>query len=403
MPAPVICESRANIAKTRGTLYPDWISTMPRKADNHNWENFLGRRPLESDAARLQAHHEGKTVLVTGAGGSIGSALALKIASSAPQLVLLLENNEHNLYQIQTELARLAYGAPFVSILGDIADRPLLDTVLAQYRPDIIYHAAAFKHVPLMEANPLAAVQNNALGTHALAHALAHHGAGRLLMISTDKAVDPQNVMGASKRLAEIILQTMGNENTRMNCIRLGNVLGSQGSVGQLFLQQISRGGPVTITNPEATRYFLTLEEAVGLVLTGAALDSSNSVWVTEPGPPHRILALAEYLIHSAGLTPFDDIPIAFTGLRPGDKLAEQMVSKSETVEPGPFSGLQRVQGPPMSQAEMEGAVSELREVLKTRNLPALTKSLCRIIPEYQPSEGLLELTRDSAYGTKGA
>ncbi len=222
-----------------------------------------------------------------------------------------MKNNEHNLYQIQTELARLAYGAPFVSILGDIADRPLLDTILAQYRPDIIYHAAAFKHVPLMEANPLAAVQNNALGTYVLVHAIAHQGAGKLIMISTDKAVDPQSVMGASKRLAEIILQTVGNENARMNCVRLGNVLGSQGSVGQLFLQQISRGGPVTITNPEVARYFVTIEEAVGLVLSGAALNSSNSVCVPEPVPAHRILALAEYLIHSAGLTPFDDIPIS--------------------------------------------------------------------------------------------
>ena len=368
---------------------------MPRKTDNHDWEKFLGRRSLERDVAKVQAAHEGKTILLTGAGGSIGSALALKIAASGPQLVLLLENCEQNLYQIHTELNRLAYAAPFISILGDITDRPLLDTIFAQHHPEVVYHAAAFKHVPLMEANPLAAVRNNSLGTYALAQAVADHGAEKLIMISTDKAVDPRSVMGASKRLAELILLALGNEKTRMNSIRLGNVLGSQGSVGLLFLQQISRGGPVTVTHPDVGRYFLTLGETVGLVLASGALESSGGIWVPEIGPPLKVLNLAEHLIRNASLTPGDDVPIAFMGLRAGDKMVEQLVSTHESMENGTVGGLHRVAGPQLSLADLETALAELTEILRRRDLPALIQALCGIIPEYQPSAGLLELLKD--------
>jgi FlaA1/EpsC-like NDP-sugar epimerase len=368
---------------------------MPRKTDNHDWEKFLGRRSIEWDVAKAQAAHEGKTILLTGAGGSIGSALALRIAASAPRLVLLLENCEQNLYQIHTELNHLAYGAPFVSILGDIADRPLLDAIFAQHHPEIVYHAAAFKHVPLMEANPLAAVRNNSLGTYALAQAVADHGAEKLIMISTDKAVDPHSVMGASKRLAELVLLALGNEKTRMNSIRLGNVLGSQGSVGLLFLQQISRGGPVTVTHPAVGRYFLTLGETVGLVLASGALESSGGIWVPEIGPPLKVLNLAEHLIRNAGFTPVDDIPIAFIGLRAGDKMVEQLVSTHEAMENGAVNGLHRVSGPQLSLADLETAVAELTEILRGRDLPALIQALCGVIPEYQPSAGLLELLKD--------
>jgi FlaA1/EpsC-like NDP-sugar epimerase len=376
---------------------------MPRKTDNHDWEKFLGRRHMEWDVARVQAAHEGKTILLTGAGGSIGSALAMRIAASGPRLVLLLESCEQNLHQIHTELNRLAYGAPYISILGDIADRPLLDAILVQHHPEIVYHAAAFKHVPLMEANPLAAILNNALGTHALAQAVAHHGAEKLIMISTDKAVDPQSVRGVSKRVAELMLMALSNETTRMNSIRLGNVLGSQGSVGLLFLQQISRGGPVTVTHPEVRRYFLTLDETVGLVLAGAALDSSGGIWVPELGPPLKVLDLAEHLIRNAGFAPVDDIPIAFIGLRPGDKMVERLVSTRESMENGSVCGLHRVTGPQLSLGDLETALAELTEILRRRDLPALIRALCRIVPEYQPSAGLLELLQDPQIRTPHA
>jgi FlaA1/EpsC-like NDP-sugar epimerase len=319
--------------------------------------------------------------------------LALRIAASNPRLVLLLESCEQNLYQVHTELTRLAYGAPFISILGDIADRPLLDAILAQHRPEIIYHAAALKHVPLMEANPLAAIQNNALGTFTLANAIADHGVQKLIMISTDKAVDPHSVMGVSKRLAELVLLAMSTESTRMNSVRLGNVLGSQGSVGLLFLQQIGHGGPVTVTHPDVRRYFLTLSEAVGFILTGATLDASD-VWIPDLGSRLKVLHLAEHLIRNAGFKPVDDIPVAFIGLRAGDKLVEQLTSARESTQNGAIHGLHRVVGLQPSRRDLEAALTELREILQTRDLAALIQALRRIVPEYQPSAGLVELAQ---------
>ena len=212
---------------------------MPREFDNYDWGTFLTRRSIESDEAKFQAAIAGKTILLTGAGGSIGSALALKLATSGPRLLLLLESSEHNLYQIHSDLNGVAHGAPHIPILGDIADCALMNEIFAQHGPQVVFHAAAFKHVPLIEANPLAAIRNNALGTYALAKSVARHAAEKLIMISTDKAVNPHSVMGVSKRVAELVLMALGTGKTRMNSVRLGNVLGSRGSVGLLFLQQI--------------------------------------------------------------------------------------------------------------------------------------------------------------------
>jgi len=376
---------------------------MPREPDNHDWETFLGRRYIEGDVSKSQAANAGKTILLTGAGGSIGSALAMRIAASGPRLVLLLESSEQSLYQIHSDLNGLARGAPHIPILGDIADRPLMDAIFAQHRPEIVYHAAAFKHVPLMEANPLAAIRNNALGTFALAKTVAQHAAEKLIMISTDKVVNPRSVMGVSKRVAELVLMALSNEKTRMNSVRLGNVLGSRGSVGLLFLQQISRGGPVTVTHPEVRRYFLTLRETVGLVLTAASLDSCGRIWVPELGPPLKILDLAEHLIRNAGLTPGDDIPIAFIGLRAGDKMAEQLVSTRESRENGAICGLRRVTGLPLSPGDLETAIAELAESSRRRDLAALIRVLRSIVPEYQPSAALLELSTDSEIKTNHA
>ena len=367
---------------------------MPRQADQHDWETFLARDHIEGDAARLRAAHEGKTILLTGAGGSIGSALAMRIAGFGPRRLLLLESSEHNLYQIHSELDR--WGAPHVPILGDIANRPLLDAVFARHHPEMVYHAAAFKHVPLMEANPLAAIRNNALGTYALAQAVACHGAERLIMISTDKAVDPHSVMGVSKRVAELVLMALATGKTRMDSIRLGNVLGSQGSVGLLFLQQISRGGPVTVTHPEARRYFLTLQETEDLVLTGGTLDPSGGIWVPELGPPLKVLDLAEHLIRNAGLRPGVDIPITFIGLRPGDKMTENLVSALESKEEVTPTGLQRTRCQRSPRENLETTLAELSEILRRRDLAELIRALRRIIPEYQPSDALLELAADS-------
>jgi FlaA1/EpsC-like NDP-sugar epimerase len=357
---------------------------------------FLGRRPIEGDVTKFQAAMAGKTILLTGAGGSIGSALAMRIVACGPRLVLLLESSEQNLYQIHTDLNGLAHKAPHIPILGDIADRPLLDAIFAQHRPEVVYHAAAFKHVPLMEANPLAAIRNNALGTYALAKAGAFYEAEKLIMISTDKAVNPQSVMGASKRVAELVLMALSNGKTHMNSVRLGNVLGSRGSVGLLFLQQISRGGPVTVTHPEVRRFFLTLGETVEIVLTSASLDLCGGILVPELGAPCKILDLAEHLIRHAGLTPGDDIPITFIGLRPGDKMMEQLVSTRETKEAQAHCELHEVRGPRLPLGDLEAAMAELAECSRRRDLAGLIRVLRRIVPEYQPSSALLALSTDA-------
>jgi FlaA1/EpsC-like NDP-sugar epimerase len=367
---------------------------MPPHADHHAWETFLARPQIAADPATLRAAHEGKAILLTGAGGSIGSALAMRIAGFSPRRLVLLESCEDNLYQIHSELDRRA--APHLPILGDIADRPLLDAIFTRHRPEIVYHAAAFKHVPLMEENPLAAVRNNALGTWTLTQAAACHGAGRLVMISTDKAVDPQSVMGASKRVAELVLTALGTEKTRMNSVRLGNVLGSQGSVGLLFLEQIRRGGPVTVTHPEVRRYFVTQRETEDLVLTGATLDSPGGVWVPDLGSPLKVLDLAEHLIRHAGLRPGVDIPVAFIGLRPGDKMTENLVSSRETKEKVTGCALQRTRYQNCSRENLGKALENLTEILRRRDLADLLRALARIVPEYQPSAALVELAAAS-------
>lgn len=282
---------------------------MGRPQDGFNWGDFL-RRPLrEAGVVRLSAANAGKTILLTGAGGSIGSALARAILASGPRLLLLLDHSEHNLHHIHTELAAISGGAPSIPILGDVCDDALLANIFAAHRPDTVYHAAAFKHVPLMETNPLAAVRNNALGTYKLATAAIEHRLPHLIMVSTDKAVNPHSVMGASKRIAELILLALSHQGTPMRAVRLGNVLGSQGSVVPRFLQQIVQGGPVTVTHPEVSRYFLTLLESVEVILQVASLEDGGGIFLPELGQPVKILDLAGYLIRNAGfVSPEDEI-----------------------------------------------------------------------------------------------
>ncbi|MGH9712534.1 MAG: polysaccharide biosynthesis protein [Candidatus Acidiferrales bacterium] len=331
--------------------------------------------------------NSGKTVLLTGAGGWIGSALAKALIAANPRLLILIDHSEQNLHQIQSELAAIPNCAPTVAILGDICDGPLLAELFQTHGPQIIYHAAAFKHVPLMEANAIAAVRNNAIGTARLAEVAHRNETEKLILISTDKAVNPCSVMGVSKRVAELALGRWATGRCEMKAVRLGNVLASHGSVVPLFLEQISRGGPVTVTHPDVSRYFLTLNEAVDLVLSAADIDNGNCIYIPELGEPIKILDLARQLILHAGREPEKEIPIVFVGLRPGDKMTEELAFASETIGPTVDARLLRVPNNRVVPEEFDPAISELEGNVRRRDVAALTQTLRCMVPEYQPGE----------------
>ena len=363
---------------------------MHREFRGNHWESLLRRPHLATSASARSETNSGRTILLTGAGGGIGSALAKTLVTCDPRLLILLDHSEQNLHQVQMELAALRGVPPQIAILGNISDGALVGEIFERHRPEIVYHAAAFKQVPLMEANPLAAVRNNVLGTCRLAEACVEHQAAQLVLISTDKAVNPQSVMGVSKRVAELALLRWSGARTQMKIVRLGNVLGSQGSVVPLFREQIARGGPVTVTHPDVERYLLTLREAVDLILAAASLETEGSIFVPELGAPVKILDLARHMIRTAGFEPETELPIVFTGLRPGDKMTEEMVSAGETSEPSTDRRLRRVSSAGISAERFDGAIAELGESVEQRDAVLLLEVLCRIVPEYRPSETLL-------------
>ena len=300
-------------------------------------EDLLGREPVQLDEAGIGVTLRDKTVLITGAGGSIGSELCRQVARYAPARLVLYELSEFNLYSIEQELDEAFPHLPLVRLIGDVKDLAHLRHTFEKWRPQVVFHAAAFKHVPLMEeeGNAWAALRNNTLGTYHAALAAAETGAERFVLISTDKAVNPTNVMGATKRAAEMVVSQMAAQHrgTRFIAVRFGNVLGSSGSVIPKFKEQIERGGPVTVTHPEIIRYFMTIPEAARLVLQAAAIGESGQVLVLDMGEPVKIVDLARDLIRMAGHTP-EEIPIEFTGLRPGEKLYEELLADADTTLP---------------------------------------------------------------------
>jgi FlaA1/EpsC-like NDP-sugar epimerase len=337
----------------------------------------------------------GKTILVTGAGGSIGSALVQSLVSTNPRFLILLDHSEQNLHEINLQLAA-ASKSSYAAILGDILDGHLMSEIFDRYRPQTICHAAAYKHVPLMEANPIAVTRNNAIGTWELAKMAARFGTERLLMISSDKAVNPRSIMGASKRVAELALLRLSNPNTKMNAVRLGNVLGSVGSIGPLFRQQIQSGGPVTVTHPEATRYFLMLSETIELIMAAAAIHDSGSIFIPKISEPVKILDFAARMIRDAGLETPRDIEIVLTGLRPGDKLEEDLVYANEAREPSSDERLYRAVGPEYDSQALDAALQVISDSCEKRNLTAMLGALTKLVPEYQPSETLVALLNPS-------
>ncbi len=361
-------------------------------------ERLLDRPPISIDAVSIGSEISGRVVLVTGAGGSLGSALSRRVVSFAPKRLLLLEGAENNLFELELELTEKGADLPITPILGDVCDELLLDEIFAAYRPQIVFHAAAFKHVPLLERHPLAAVRNNVLGAYKLAKRALRYGARSLVMISTDKAVNPASVAGVSKRLSELILLAMNSGWARLTSVRLCNVIGSRGSVIPRFIAQISRGGPITVTHPNASRYFLRLSEAVDLILAAAPLGVGGDILVPDPGRPIRIIELVEKLIRLAGLMPGKEVAIVFTGLRSGEKLCDELLSKDEAALPTEIEGLRRVVGV-ASAAEVEEWVGELEALIEQRNSAALVEKLCRIVPEYRPSNELLARARSPIKG----
>jgi len=328
-----------------------------------NPEHVLSRPnvPLEKPHTAVVSGFEGKNVLITGAGGSIGSEISRQVSRLGVNKAILLDRDENSIFELQNQLTAIGSPSQIVPIVGDIRDRHQLQFIFERHRPEVVLHAAAFKHVGIMEQNPCEAVLNNVMGTRYLAELSIAFEARRFLMISTDKAVRPTSVMGATKRVAELLvrsLATSNGHNTQIACVRFGNVVGSRGSVVPIFLRQIAAGGPVTITHEEMTRYFMTIPEAVQLVMQASTLESNGTVYTLDLGDPLRITHLAHKLIEMSGLRPDKDIKIQFVGVRPGEKLHEQLWYEDCHVTPTSFARVLAVEGRAMPSID-----EELREL----------------------------------------
>jgi FlaA1/EpsC-like NDP-sugar epimerase len=347
-------------------------------------DDLLGRDPVQLDNAGLHKLLTGNVVMVTGAGGSIGAELCRQIARFVPRTLVLLDVGEFALYTIEQELTASFPGLQMVFLVGDVCDTARVEEVLARWRPTVIFHAAAYKHVPLMETdNAWQAVRNNVLGTWTIASAAQRHGVEKFVMISTDKAVNPTNVMGATKRLAEMVCQGLQQEEgTRFVMVRFGNVLGSNGSVIPKFREQIAKGGPVTVTHPEINRYFMSIPEATQLVLQAGMMGQGGEIFVLDMGEPVKIVDLARDMIRLSGFSQ-DDIRIEFTGLRPGEKLYEELLADSEHTLPTPHPKLRIARCRPCA-AELS-ALHDWISGTAPVDSSAVKSGLCRWVPEYQP------------------
>jgi FlaA1/EpsC-like NDP-sugar epimerase len=348
--------------------------------------DLLGRDAVHLDLAEVRADLRGRTVLVTGGAGSIGSELARQVAGYEPALLVLVDQAESPLYFVDLEIRQSHPDVELVPLVADVTDQGRMDQIFSRYRPSHVFHAAAYKHVPMMESNVVEAVHNNVFGTFTVAQAAVRHGARKFILISSDKAVRPANVMGASKRVAERIVlgwPELRSSATDFRAVRFGNVLGSDGSVIPLFRKQIAAGGPVTITHSEITRYFMTIPEAVQLVLqAGTIPEAGGRISILEMGEPVRIVELAENLIRLTGLEPYADIPIAVTGLRPGEKLHEELMSEVEESVPTSVAKIRVVQTDEMDAGSIEAGLDRLGAAVEIGDGDDLIDGICVLVPE---------------------
>ena len=348
-------------------------------------EDVLGREPVEVDLESIASFLAGETVLVTGAGGSIGAELCRQIARRGPARLILVDQGESALFEIERELVGDHGFPPSVPVLADAGNRAKMRRVFDRYRPGIVFHAAAYKHVPMMEANPLESIRNNALATRALAEVSVAFGVKRFVLVSTDKAVNAKTVMGQSKALCEWIVETYGARRdipTRFVAVRFGNVLGSSGSVIPIFRRQIAKGGPVTVTHPAMTRFFMTIPEAVSLVVQAAAIGGAGHVYVLDMGSAIKIVDLARDMIRLSGKEPDRDIAIEFIGARPGEKLHEELWSEDELVEPSPHLKIMRVTRPPVDAQWLDEELAELEHLVELGDTLEAVSRLSAMIRE---------------------
>ncbi len=379
---------KANLDVSIVPSYHDLVSGKIKisKMREIDIQDVLGRDPINLDSEKIDAMLQGRVVMVTGAGGSIGTELCRQIAARKVDTLIMLDHCEVQLYRAQQEILSEGYGTPIKAFVGNVADERRMEHIISRYNPSLIFHAAAHKHVPMMEYQPSEALKNNVLGTWTLAQVASRHNVDKFLLISTDKAINPTNVMGASKRMAEKVVQAMqgrdGNK-TQFVAVRFGNVLGSSGSVIPTFKKQLAEGGPLTVTHPEVTRYFMTIPEAVGLVLQCGAQAFGGEIFVLDMGEPVKIMDLARQMIRLSGYEPDVDIKIKIIGLRPGEKLYEELQHKNESLiktdHPRIFGFVSEM----ATYDEMKSVVEEIKNSADSMSVNNLKDFIHKNIAEY--------------------
>lgn len=358
-------------------------------------EDLLGRVPVRLEEEQIRSTIANRVVMVTGAAGSIGSELCRQIARFNPAGIIGFEIAESPLFEIDREMRKTFPSVPFYPEIGNVQNRLRLDEVLSQYHPTVVYHAAAYKHVPLMETHVFEAIENNVLGTYNLAKAALDHDVEDFVMISSDKAVRPTNVMGATKRLAELLLLGLQNGGTQFVTVRFGNVLGSNGSVIPIFKKQILAGGPITVTHPDMRRFFMTIPEACQLVLQASAIGKGGQICVLDMGQPVKIIDLAKNLILLSGLKPDEDVKIEFIGMRPGEKLYEELSSLLEDTVPTHHEKIRIFVGNGIPEVDLHEWLGSLRQICKARDTSRLVVALKELVLDYNPSAHLLRRILD--------